>query len=288
MTRVSNAVFRNRIEERFEELDLDVVCRKRKSGYALYWDDDNEPLAKLRPAGVDDRVEVYSWQDGRWQRVESLPGLTPLDDALAYITEDPDELFFDAGDEDDEAQEGGVAGLFAAGAHCYCHQALLCAIIGGAIGGVFASPFAGAAAAVAATVLAAGLGPLLRFQARTALIKAILCGTPAAVLAAAAGALAASAHAQLGDGIGWLICTTVLGAFCTLFMLLGAVITWPFGLVAGVVVGLQLVDALALTADIPRFTLVAIIGSLSAAACTRIVRWLKSIYSAVMSDEDEG
>lgn len=288
MTRVSNAVFRNRIEERFEELDLDVVCRKRKSGYALYWGDDNEPLAKLRPTGEDDRVEVYSWEDGCWQRVESLSGLTPLDDALEYITEDPDELFFDAEEEGCETQADGFAGPLIEDVQRYCYQVALCAIIGGAIGGVFANPFVGAVAAVAAAVLAAGGGPLLRLQARRALIMAISCGTPAVVPAAVAGALAASVHAQLGDGIGWLICATILGAFCTLFMFCGTVISWPCGLVAGVAVGTQLVDALGLTVDATRFTLVAIIGSLSAAGCARIISWLKGLCEAGMFEEDEG
>ena len=289
MKQLSSRVFRDRIVEHFEEVDLDVVCRKRKSGYAIYWDDDNEPLAKLRPAGEEDGVEVYSWEEGRWQPVEHLPGVTPLDDALDYITEDPDDVFFAAGDDEDgESALAHAARQFPDGAREYCVQVVRLSLVGGAVGGVFASPLAGAAGGAAAALLSPGVGQLLLLQPRTALMKVVLCGPPAAVVAAAAGALAASVHAQLGGGIGWMICASVLGALCAMFLFFGTLLARPLGLVAGVVAGMQLVDALAFTADTLRFTLVAIIGWGSAAACTANCRWLHGIYAADVTDDDDG
>ena len=63
MTVASQNYFQRQIEEHFEDLELDLVVRKRKRGYNIYWADDLDPVARLRPAGRDDVVEV-DWWDG--------------------------------------------------------------------------------------------------------------------------------------------------------------------------------------------------------------------------------
>ena len=60
--------FRHRIEDHFEEQDLDVICRKQKHAYALYWADDRTPLAKIQRMGQGDEVQVWWWDDGRGDR----------------------------------------------------------------------------------------------------------------------------------------------------------------------------------------------------------------------------
>jgi len=47
MSKTSHSYFRQHIELHFDEHDIDVVVRKRKQGYAIYWADDEEPLAVI-------------------------------------------------------------------------------------------------------------------------------------------------------------------------------------------------------------------------------------------------
>src|SRR3954451_12013267 len=48
------------------------------------------PLARLRPTGRDDEVEILWWRHGRWGAIGDFGGLRmPLDDALGHIADDP-------------------------------------------------------------------------------------------------------------------------------------------------------------------------------------------------------
>jgi hypothetical protein len=73
-----------------------VAIRKSGAGYSLFREDTGEPLARLRPVGLDDRFEVLYWSDrDRWESVGDLSGhLLPLDQALAFIADDPARCFW--------------------------------------------------------------------------------------------------------------------------------------------------------------------------------------------------
>lgn len=47
MSKTAHSYFRQHIELHFDDHDIDVVVRKRKQGYAIYWADDEEPLAVI-------------------------------------------------------------------------------------------------------------------------------------------------------------------------------------------------------------------------------------------------
>ncbi len=99
MPKVTARHFRRCIEDYFEEHELDVVCRKTRSAYALYWADDLTPLARLRPTGRGDEVELFRWDQGRWHHVREFGLTMPLAESLEYIQEDPDGLFFESQDQ---------------------------------------------------------------------------------------------------------------------------------------------------------------------------------------------
>jgi hypothetical protein len=68
-----------------------VLVRKVARGYSLFHEETGEPLARLRPTGADDRVEVLYWgYRERWEPIGDFGGIRmPLDEALVYIAEDP-------------------------------------------------------------------------------------------------------------------------------------------------------------------------------------------------------
>ena len=68
-----------------------VLVRKVARGYSLFHEETGEPLARLRPTGTDDQVEVLYWgYRERWEPIGDFGGIRmPLDEALAYIAEDP-------------------------------------------------------------------------------------------------------------------------------------------------------------------------------------------------------
>jgi len=271
MNKLSTGIFRNRIEDHFDEVDLDVVCRKRKSGYALYWDHDREPIAKLRPTGRDDEVEVFSWEDGRWRKITEVEQALPLDEALEYITDDPDDLFLD-GDNDQE-KAGDSTSVFTDSMRELSGFFVVCSTIGGAVGGMFAGSGAGATWGAVAAVLCAGFPQLFRGRVRLVLLSAFGVGAPAAIPAAAGGALGGSLHAVLGSGVGWLLCSAVAGFLCSLFLLSHRFVAWWLGLAAGAMLGMQFLASFSPDTDTGRYLLVSVVAAVSASVCAAISKW---------------
>ena len=67
----------------------DSNCTRR--GYSLFREDNGRPVARLRPTGDDDRVEVVWWSHrGKWEQIGCLgPLVMPVSEALDYIARDP-------------------------------------------------------------------------------------------------------------------------------------------------------------------------------------------------------
>ena len=74
--------------ESFRCLAGDLFAERRNRGYTLYRASSGAPVARLRPTGQDDRVEVLYWSlwKERWTRAGPF-GRTvlPLDQALKFI-----------------------------------------------------------------------------------------------------------------------------------------------------------------------------------------------------------
>jgi hypothetical protein len=76
---------RARIEAyRFPRGGVDVVRAKR--GYTLYSRRTGGPVARLRPTGGGDRVQVLWWRRDAWGAPGDFgPVIMPLDEALAFV-----------------------------------------------------------------------------------------------------------------------------------------------------------------------------------------------------------
>lgn len=67
-----------------------VVVERRAKGYSLFSARTGAPIARLRPTGQADEVEVLWWRRGKWGRIGAFGGrVMPLDQALAYIADNP-------------------------------------------------------------------------------------------------------------------------------------------------------------------------------------------------------
>lgn len=68
-----------------------VVIRKVGGGHSLFRETSGRPVARFRPIGTEDAVEVKWWSHReRWDDIGDFgPMVLPLDQALAYLAEDP-------------------------------------------------------------------------------------------------------------------------------------------------------------------------------------------------------
>ena len=64
-----------------------VIIERSRGGYSFFSQRNGAPIARLRPTGKDDNVEVLWWSHrDRWESVGDFGGvILPLDEALEYV-----------------------------------------------------------------------------------------------------------------------------------------------------------------------------------------------------------
>lgn len=73
-----------------------VLIRKRSKGYSLFREDNGRRVARLRPTGKGDLVEVAWWgHRDKWDQIGDFgPMVMSLDKALDYVAEDRMDIFW--------------------------------------------------------------------------------------------------------------------------------------------------------------------------------------------------
>ena len=66
-----------------------VTARRVNRGYSLLSARTGAPVARLRPLGEGDRVEVLWWRRDAWGPAGTFGAVFDLDDALAFIADEP-------------------------------------------------------------------------------------------------------------------------------------------------------------------------------------------------------
>lgn len=67
-----------------------VIVRKAVGGYSLFSAHTGGPIARLRPTGDSDKVQVLWWNGQRWAAAGPFGIATmPLDEALDYVASEP-------------------------------------------------------------------------------------------------------------------------------------------------------------------------------------------------------
>jgi len=69
---------------------------RQSNGVSLYREDNGRPIARLRPSGEGDSVEVLWWSyRGKWERFGDIgPMVMSLDEALKFVCRDPMGVFW--------------------------------------------------------------------------------------------------------------------------------------------------------------------------------------------------
>jgi hypothetical protein len=64
-----------------------VIIQRAAKGYSLFREDNGKPIARLRPTGKGDQVEVMWWSHrDKWEQIGDFgPMRMSLDEALMYI-----------------------------------------------------------------------------------------------------------------------------------------------------------------------------------------------------------
>jgi len=73
-----------------------VAIQNTGKGYSLFREDTGEPVARLRPTGTGDQVEVMWWSHhDKWEQIGDFgPVVMPLAKALEYVARDPEDIFW--------------------------------------------------------------------------------------------------------------------------------------------------------------------------------------------------
>ena len=73
-----------------------VRIEKRSKGYSLFREDNGRPIARLRPSGQADVVEILWWSHrDQWEQIGDFGPMTmSLEEALNYISKDPMGIFW--------------------------------------------------------------------------------------------------------------------------------------------------------------------------------------------------
>ena len=73
-----------------------VLIEKRSKGYSLFREDNGRPIARLRPIGKSDLVEVMWWSHrDKWEQIGDFgPMAMSLNEALKYVAKDPMGIFW--------------------------------------------------------------------------------------------------------------------------------------------------------------------------------------------------
>lgn len=77
----------DRIEAFNQEKGGGVIIQRAAKGYSLFREDNGKPIARLRPTGKGDQVEVMWWSHrDKWEQIGDFgPMLMSLDEALMCI-----------------------------------------------------------------------------------------------------------------------------------------------------------------------------------------------------------
>jgi hypothetical protein len=280
MNSVSHSYFRQHIDDHFDDHDLDMAVRKRKQSYNVYWACDDEPLARLRPTGKGDEVEVFWWDDDRWQPAKEFGLALPLDEALQYVTDDPDDLFFNEDpDEEDGETDNDELELhiprelrenLEATARVFHLYLSACSMFGAAAGGMFAGlPWALLAGATAAFSSCAIL-VLWGSRGRGFVPAAYMASMTAA--SACVGSISGSAvHGALAGTFWPLVCGALVGGLCNWLLWHGGFWAWVTGFLAALNLAVFFVGLSRLDGHFSGYLIVALFATVGAGMCRGLV-----------------
>lgn len=274
MVQLKTSEFRQRIERYLEKEDWDVVCRKRNGGYTLLWAEDDEPLARFKPAGHQDEVEVFWWNGERWRQVGEFGCVLQLDEALEFVFEDPDGVFL-VQHSSAHAENDWYAPRFASGRPAIglaFSTALIAGALGGAVGGLFSGAGYGLAGGAVCGCLAVFLLACRGCTLPLALITLVIVGLPAALAGLVGGTLGAALNEALVTQWWGRFAGLLVGGLAGMLLFNGRLATSVVSFLAGIALALWLVKLL----DISQLHWACLLTAVVAFGLVEFCRWVAS------------
>lgn len=284
MTDVTVRRFRHLIVEHFDSTNRDIVCRRGRTGFSLHRAHDHRPLAKLRPTGCLDEVEIERWDGGQWKSVSESGSALPLRECLEYLTDDPERLFFD--DDDDEPSDirfSAMSSERSSAVHSFHGHIFLCAIGGGVVGGVFSGAVTGGLWGSLAALLCCACLVAMRKKVRTFLPQLLFLGGPILFLAGAGGVLGGGANDFISHGIWGPICGCVVGGVASVLIYSGIWMSQGIGFMVGLTLAASLIEMTQWRGEFIGLALVAIIASLSAVLYAGMARSYAKLMTRLLA-----
>jgi len=267
MSKLKSNTFRQRIEQYLDESGEDIVCRKRNEAYNLVWADDGTLVARLKPTGQGDEVEIFWWDGTRWEDVDEFGCVLPLMDALNFVFEDQSGRFFGEDEtEDDEESFSPASRVFG--------QAFGLTIVTATLAGCLAGLSSDVVQGLTVGALVALLGSLIQsrreFAWGLAIRLTVIVGMPAIFAAAVAGALGGALNEAVATVWWGRIAGVLIGGVCALLFYVHRALGWSFSFSAGLLLGISLVDKLGIT----QMHLVCLLAALGAVGFAQASRWM--------------
>ena len=266
MAKLKPSSFRQQIERYLDNSGWDVTCRKRNDAYNLVWADDQTLLARFKPTGRGDEVEIFWWDGDRWQDVGEFGCVLPLHEALNFVFEDPEGLFFDDDVDEDRAWSPGprraIADLFS--------SLVVSSTVAGCLAGFVSTPVFGMAvgAIVAYLMFAIRLWHVFPWVVAFR-FSAVLAG-PAVFAAAVGGTLGAALNEAVVTVWWGRFAGVLIGGLCGLVIYASRPLGWLLSTLAGIVLGISLTAVLGIT----QLHCVCLITALLAASFGRFSSWM--------------
>lgn len=244
MARTRISEFRQRIEHHLARTNSDIVCRKRNDAYNLVRADDRTLLAKLKPTGQGDEVEIF-WRDGnRWREVDEFGCVLPLAEALDLVLDDPDGLFLDAVKSE---EPGPFASPPRAIADAFS-SVVLAAAVGGSLAGCLWSPLLGCVvgAVLAYVVFMVQIAAVMPHPNLAVRLSVMLAG-PVVLAAAVSGTLGAALNEAVATVWWGRLAGGLIGGLCGVLIHASRPLGWALSFLAGVLLAISSAAALGLT-----------------------------------------
>ena len=283
MVQLKSSEFRKRIESYLDEAEWDVVCQKRNGGYTLLWADDETPLARFKPTGDEDEVEVLWWNGERWRAVGEFGCVMLLHDALDFVFDDPVGVFLgEHSIEDEEDHRSGPLSLSMRPALGFVFSMVLFAgTLGGALGGLFSGAGYGSAGGVVFGCLTLVLMCWRSSNLRLALIASLFLTLPVVLAGAVGGALGATLNDAVVTQWWGRFAGLLVGLFGATLLFWGRRTTIVLSFSAGIALGVWLVGVL----NITHIPWACILTSVVAFGLVEFGRWIAGLRIIVVGRE---
>ena len=240
----------------------------------MLWADDEEPLARFKPVGDKDEVEVFWWNGERWRPVGEFGCVLQLHEALDFVFEDPEGIFLDEHSIEDEEDHRSSPLRFSVrpALGFVFGMVLFSGALGGALGGLFSGAGYGLVGGAVFGYLTLIVQLWRGSSLRLALFASLFFTLPTVLAGAVGGTLGATLNDAFVTQWWARAAGLLVGLLGATLLLWGRRMTSALSFLAGIALGLWLVGVL----NISQLHWACILTSMVAFGLAEFGRWVGS------------